>query len=196
MPVTTSAQSNLNQKRSDPIILLSPSASSLLRMTNIKSFLDDGVFVPPDHPQLSAQLVGNIAHVTRTLSSLSAKPYRFILVDSPDNFKPEYWNRVVAVFTTGQTWQFSSYKWRQPQVLFDNVLGVYVGEKGLPLPNEIKGWGSAVKTFQLERWDERAHGTSVDIDQRANRRWRDRETVEELWRNIEGFMRSKGDWKR
>lgn len=165
-------------------------------MTNIKSFLDDGVFVPPDHPQLSAQLVGNIAHVTRVLPSLSAKPYRFILVDSPENFKPEYWSRVVAVFTTGQTWQFSSYKWRQPQALFENVLGIYVGEKGLPLPTEIKGWGSAVKTFQLERWDERAHGMSVDIDARANRRWRDRETVEELWRNVEGFMRSKGDWKR
>ena len=32
-------------RRPDPIILLSPSASSLLRMTNIKSFLENGQYV-------------------------------------------------------------------------------------------------------------------------------------------------------
>ncbi|KAK5075500.1 accessory factor associated with RNA polymerase II [Lithohypha guttulata] len=196
IPPAKPAQSNVNSKRSDPIIMLSPSASSLLRMSNIKSFLDQGVFVPPDHPALSSQMTPNILHVTRTLPSLSPKPFRFILVDSPDQFKPEYWSRVVAVFTTGQTWQFKSYKWREPQQLFENVLGVYVGEKGLPLATEIKGWGSAVRKFEVERWDERAHGVGVDMDQRANRRWRDRETVEELWRSIENNMKSKGDWNR
>ena len=138
----------------------------------------------------------NILHVTRSMPSLSQKPYRFILVDSPDQFKPEYWSRVVAVFTTGQTWQFRGYKWREPQQLFENVLGIFVGEKGQPLPNEIKGWGSAVKRFEVDRWDERGHGSNVDSEQRANQRWRDRETVEELWRGIEGYMRSRGEWRR
>lgn len=73
---------------------------------------------------------------------------------------------------------------------------MYVGEKGQPIPNEIKGWGSAVRKFELERWDERGHGPSVDQEVRQNRRWRDRETVEELWRTLEGHMRGKGDWKR
>lgn len=165
-------------------------------MSNIKSFLDQGVYVPADHPVLSSQMTPNILHVTRTLPSLSPKPYRFILVESPDQFKPEYWTRVVAVFTTGQTWQFRGYKWREPQALFENVLGLYIGEKGLPVPNDIKGWGSAVKKFDLERWDERGHGANVDQEARQNRRWRDRETVEELWRMLEAHMRGKGDWKR
>jgi parafibromin len=185
-------------KRQDPIILLSPSASSLLRLSNIKSFLDSGLFVPPDHPQLSSQTSTNLLHITRTLRSLdpSGKQYRFIIVDSPEQFKPDYWNRVVAVFTTGQVWQFRSYKWREPQELFGHVLGIYVGERGQNPPNEVKGWGSGVKSFFVERWDEKAQGTNVDAATRESRRWRDRETVESLWGAIEGHMRGKGEWRR
>ncbi|KAJ9609452.1 accessory factor associated with RNA polymerase II [Cladophialophora chaetospira] len=188
--------SAVSSKRSDPIILLSPSASSLLRMSNIKTFLDTGLFVPPDHPTLSTQTTANLLHITRTMPSLGEKPFRFILVDSPEHFKPDYWSRVVAVFTTGQIWQFRGYKWREPQELFGHVLGIYVGEKGLPIPTEVKGWGSSVKSFAVDRWDERAHGASVEQETRMSRRWRDRETVEEVWRGIEGYMRGRGEWKR
>jgi parafibromin len=188
--------SAVSSKRSDPIILLSPSASSLLRMSNIKTFLDTGLFVPPDHATLSTQTTANLLHITRTMPSLGEKPFRFILVDSPEHFKPDYWSRVVAVFTTGQVWQFRGYKWREPQELFGHVLGVYVGEKGLPIPPEVKGWGSSVKSFAVDRWDERAHGASVEQETRMSRRWRDRETVEEVWRSIEGYMRGRGEWKR
>jgi parafibromin len=55
-------------------------------------------------------------------------------VDTPEQFKPEYWSRVVAVFTTGQMWQFKSYKWQQPTELFRNTVGVYVGWRGEQLP--------------------------------------------------------------
>ncbi|KAK5047389.1 hypothetical protein LTR84_006912 [Exophiala bonariae] len=186
----------VSSKRSDPIILLSPSASSLLRMSNIKAFLDTGLYVPPDHPTLSTQTTANLLHITRTLHSLSEKPYRFILVDSPDQFKPDYWSRVVAVFTTGQIWQFRGYKWREPQELFGHVLGIFVGEKGLPIPSEVKGWGSSVKSYSVERWDEKGHGAGVDQAQRASKRWRDRETVEEVWRAIESHMKGRGEWRR
>lgn len=165
-------------------------------MSNIKTFLDTGLYVPFDHPTLSSQSAANILHITRPLRSLSEKPYRFILVDSPDNFKPDYWNRVVAVFTTGQTWQFRAYKWREPQELFNHVLGVYVGEKGAPVPKEVSGWGKGVRQFWVDRWDERGTGAGVEHETRVARRWRDREVVEELWRAIEGWMRGKGEWKR
>ena len=184
-------------KRSDPIILLSPSASSFLRLSNIKSFLTTGLFVPPDHPTLSTQTSTNLLHITRDLKSLDSKrAFRFIIVDSPEQFKPDYWARVVAVFTTGQTWQFRGYKWREPQELFGHVLGVYLGERGQNVPNEIRGWGSGVKTLSVDRWDERGHGTNVDSATRETRRWRDREVVEEFWRTLEGWMRGRGEWKR
>jgi parafibromin len=188
----------VSSKRQDPIILLSPSASSLLRLSNFKSFLDSGLFVPPDHPTLSSQTTANLLHITRPLQSLdpSGRPYRFIIVDSPEQFKPDYWNRVVAVFTTGQVWQFRGYKWREPQELFGHVLGIYVGERGGQVPGEVKGWGSGVKSFFVDRWDERAHGSTVDQSTREGRRWRDREVVEEVWRTIEAYMRGKPEWRR
>ena len=102
----------------------------------------------------------------------------------------------MAVFTTGQVWQFRGYKWREPQELFGHVLGIFVGERRGPVPNEVKGWGSGVKSFFVDRWDERAQGAGVEPSLREGRRWRDREVVEEVWRTIEQYMRSKGDWAR
>jgi len=71
-----------------------------------------------------------------------------------------------------------------------------VGEKGAPVPNEVKGWGSSVKSFVVERWDERAHGAVVEPGVREARRWRDRETVEEVWRSLEAYMRGKSEWRK
>ncbi|KAL1885667.1 accessory factor associated with RNA polymerase II [Paecilomyces lecythidis] len=190
-----------SSRRPDPIILLSPSASSLIRMSNIKSFLQDGVFIPPDHPSVATSTPSNILHITRPLriladpnpaaagaigsSSGAKKPTRFILVDSTSNFKPDYWQRLVAVFTTGQTWQFKSYKWSSPPELFKHATGIYVGWRGEDVPREVKGWGRGVKSFAVERWDEKGgvHGAG---------RWRDREVVEGVWTAIEEGMRARG----
>ncbi|KAK8431224.1 RNA pol II accessory factor, Cdc73 family-domain-containing protein, partial [Phyllosticta citricarpa] len=167
-------------RRPEPIILLSPSASSLLRMSNIKSFLDGGLFTPAD----SAGGGPNLLHLMRTIPSIDpSRPLRFILVDSPDQFKPDYWQRVVAVFTTGQTWQFKSYKWTQPAELFSHALGVYVGWRGETVPETVRGWGRGVVCAQVDKWTP---------NQGATARWRDREVVEQIWSAIESSMRAKG----
>ncbi|KAL4807060.1 RNA pol II accessory factor, Cdc73 family-domain-containing protein [Aspergillus unguis] len=192
-----------SSKTQDPIILLSPSASSLIRMSNVRSFLGDGVFVPPDHPTLaSSSATSNILYIHRPLgiadpssssassravgsSSHAKKPTRFILVDSTANFKPDYWQRLVAVFTTGQTWQFKSYKWSSPPELFKHASGIYVGWRGEDVPREVRGWGRGVRSFSVERWDEKGgvNGTG---------RWRDREVVEGIWTAIEEGMKLRG----
>ncbi|PWY73628.1 CDC73-domain-containing protein [Aspergillus heteromorphus CBS 117.55] len=191
-----------SSKTQDPIILLSPSASSLIRMSNVRSFLQDGVFVPPDHPTLSMPN-SNILYISRPLrihsdpfsssrpgggsssQPTARKPTRFILVDSTANFRPDYWQRLVAVFTTGQTWQFKSYKWSSPPELFKQATGVYVGWRGEDTPREVRSWGRGVQSFAVERWDEKggAHGSG---------RWRDREVVEGIWSAIEEGMRLRG----
>lgn len=164
-------------RRVEPIILLSSSFSSLLRMPNIKSFLNDGVYAPLEQAAESSAIL----HITRPLRTINpGQTTRFILVDDPSSFRPDYWSRVVAVFTTGQTWQFKSYKWTNPAELFSHALGVYVGWKGEVIPDTVKGWGRQV--------------LSVQIDKGANR-WRDREVVEDIWSQIEGRMRSMG-WGR
>ncbi|EEP77408.1 conserved hypothetical protein [Uncinocarpus reesii 1704] len=191
-----------SSRRPNPIILVSPSASSLLRMSNIKTFLEEGTYIPPDHPTLSKSTGANRLKISRALHSLNdsssaAKPHTsrsgtvFILVDSTADFKPEYWNNVVAVFTTGQTWQFKSYKWSSPPDLFKHATGIYVGWRGEEVPRDVKGWGRGVRTFAVERWDEKsanANGGAMS----GRTRWRDREVVEGIWGAIEEGMKAKG----
>ncbi|KAB5572095.1 RNA pol II accessory factor, Cdc73 family-domain-containing protein [Coniochaeta sp. 2T2.1] len=168
------------QRRPDPIILLSPSASSLLRMSNVKSFLEGGRYQPPDNSSTATML-----HITRIMKDIDpSRPMRFILVEGPEQFKPEYWNRVVAVFTTGQSWQFKNYKWSSATELFKHVLGIHVGWRGEQPPEAIKSFGKRILTCQVDKWG----GNDAS-------RWRDREVVEGLWKAIEGNMRAKG-WKR
>ena len=165
-------------RRVDPIILVSPSASSLLRLSNIKSFLDEGVFHPPEAGSIEA----NRLQITRRLPNIdSHRDLRFILVDSPDMFKPDYWSRVAAVFTTGQTWQFKSYKWQQPPDLFSHALGIYVGYRGDEVPPVVKSWGRGVFKAEIDKYQGPAQN-----------RWKDREEVEKIWKAVEDSMLNKG----
>ena len=46
---------------------------------------------------------------------------RYFVVDSVEalsKFGNDAWDRVVAVLTTGQAWQFKPYKWSDPRTLF------------------------------------------------------------------------------
>jgi parafibromin len=187
---TTSLPHNPKQstRRPDPIIMVSPSASSLLRMTNIKQFLENGIYQPPDSATVSAASAGlDVLHMHRIIPSIDPKrSIRFLIVDSPEKFKPEYWSRIVAVFTTGQAWQFKSYKWQKPEELFAQTLGVYLGWRGDQTPDTIKGWGRGVLNTQIEKYATGAPAAS---------RWRDREVVEGIWKAIEEGMRHKG-WRR
>ncbi|KAI0847555.1 CDC73-domain-containing protein [Daldinia vernicosa] len=177
-------------RRPDPIILLSPSASSLLRMTNVKSFLENGQYVPPNSLSASSSTGASMLHINRLLKDIDPnRPMRFILVEGPEQFKPEYWNRVVAVFTTGQSWQFKNYKWSNPSELFRHVPGIYVGWRNEKPPEAVRNWGHRVMSVGIDPWKESIHNT---ID---SSRWRDHEIVEHIWKAIEGNMRSKG-WRR
>ncbi|KAI1134346.1 CDC73-domain-containing protein [Hypoxylon sp. FL0543] len=177
-------------RRPDPIILLSPSASSLLRMSNIKSFLENGQYVPPNSLSASSSTGASMLHINRLMKDIDPnRPMRFVLVEGPEQFKPEYWSRVVAVFTTGQSWQFKNYKWSNPAELFRHVPGIYVGWRTEKPPESVRNWGHRVMSVGIDPWKEPVQG-SIESS-----RWRDREIVEQIWKMIESNMRSKG-WRR
>lgn len=155
-------------------------------MSNIKSFLESGQYIPADSSSSTSSSSASILHISRILPTIDpTRPIRFIIVDTPEQFKPEYWSRVVAVFTTGQVWQFKSYKWQQPTELFRHTLGVFVGWRGDLLPDTVKGWGRGVLSTQLDKY----------IPGPGPARWRDREVVEGIWKSVEENMRNKG-WRR
>ncbi|KAI0478492.1 putative Pol II transcription elongation factor subunit Cdc73 [Xylariaceae sp. FL0804] len=187
---TPALASHQKRKHTYPIVLLSPSASSLLRMSNIRSFLEGGQYVPPDSLAASSSTSANMLHLTRVMKDIDPnRAMRFVLVESTELFKPENWNHVVAVFTTGQTWQFKNYKWSSPTELFRHVPGIYVGWRGAPPPENVRAWGHRVLNVGVDRWKETGV-TGMDAS-----RWRDREAVDGIWRTIENNMRNKG-WKR
>jgi len=167
-------------KRLEPIILLSPSASSLLRTSNVKQFLGDGVFVPPNATDTASST--NMLRIQRVMPSISRFPMTFILVDSTVSFKPTYWSRVVAIFTTGQTWQFKSYKYNNPAELFSHYPGIFVGWSNEEPPENVVALGRGVMPVRVDKWTGSEKG-----------RWRDREVVERIWGRIEEGMR-KGAW--
>jgi parafibromin len=150
-------------------------------MSNIKSFLDEGIFIPPNATDTTTS---NYLQLSRLLPSISSAPLRFILVDSTSLFKPSYWSRVVAIFTTGQPWQFKQYKYPNPIELFANYPGVYVGWEGEQEPENVKAWGRGVTSVTVDKWTGSEKG-----------RWRDREVVERIWGRVEEGMR-KGGWTR
>jgi parafibromin len=152
-------------------------------MSNIKQFLDGGIYVPADSAAAGSSNTANLLHTQRIMPTIDSKPMRFILVDTPDQFKPDYWARVVAVFTTGQQWQFKSYKWQNANELFAHALGIYVGWNGEAPPDAVRGWGRSVKVAHVDKW------TPTQGDKG---RWRDREVVEGIWSAIEESMRAKG----
>lgn len=156
-------------------------------MANARAFLQEGRFENIDGPGTGS----TILHVSRTMRSIDpSRPMRFILVESTERFKPEYWNRLVAVFTTGQAWQFRSYKWSNPIELFRHVQGFYLGWRGDVVPDQVKTWSSQkFMSMAIDRW--RGDGTS----QAQTAAVRDAEAVELIWKAIEENMRMKG-WRR
>ncbi|KAJ4363061.1 accessory factor associated with RNA polymerase II [Neocucurbitaria cava] len=170
-------------KRLEPIILLSPSASSLLRTSNAKPFLADGIFMPPNATETTSSAT-NMLRIQRVLPSISSSPLTFILVDSTASFKPTYWSRVVAIFTTGQIWQFKSYKYTNPAELFSHYPGLYVGWANEEPPENVVALGRGVLPVRVDKWTGSEKG-----------RWRDREVVERIWGRVEDGMR-KGGWTK
>ncbi|GME69132.1 unnamed protein product [[Candida] boidinii] len=177
LPSTSSSSSSSKPtKNSDPIIILSPSASALLSMSNIKDFLENGKFTDPTvESSLNSKNNSNVVQLIRNSKRFNKK-IKFLVVNNVEKFftKPEYWDRVIAIFTTGQEWQFKKYKYSEPQRLFQKYKGFYVQYKGDSIPPKVQSWN--VEVIQIDR----------------NRRFSDKQTAEYLWETLERSLSVKG----
>lgn len=161
--------------KKQPIIIVSPATTALLSLANIKEFLEEGRFVEPG---LSANKRPSTGLVTLQHESERLVPvaHQFMVVDNVDMFtKPEYWDRVVAIFTTGQAWQFTNYKYSKPELLFQRYAGYYMCYQGDIAPRQIKEWN--------------IHEIRVD---RGDKRFRDKMIVRDFWIDMEKILIAKG----
>ncbi|SJM86819.1 probable Cell division control protein 73 [Zygosaccharomyces bailii] len=166
-PVATSKAG----QRKDPIILIPSAASSVFTMANIKQFLEGSQYVyPRELPASQSDLVT----VEKRLDRLS-KPVRFLIVNNTRMFtKPEYWDRVIAVFTMGHTWQFNNYQWNTPAELFQHCKGYYFHFSGDIVPRHVQQWN--VQRVELDK----------------SKRFKDVEVARFFWSSIEKELLARG----
>ena len=171
------------QRAQDPIIMLSNSPTALINMFNVKKLLEEGIFVDPVQARTAANGVTEpivaISHrnpaTSNQTSSASTRGGRFLVVDNVDSLQKlaggqDVWQRVVVVFTTGQTWQFKNYYWSEPRELFRHVMGVYAR------------WNNEPKNANVQDWPI----TELIIDR--SKRHTDRQVISHFWRSVDSFV--------
>ncbi|WFD42181.1 accessory factor associated with RNA polymerase II [Malassezia psittaci] len=175
----------------DPIILLSNSPTALVNMFNVKALLQDGMFVPPEEARRQARGVADqvVTIQTRSDDEGSNIPRgqqlarRVLVVDSAEAVNrlgsgsmgpgQDPWNRVIAVFTTGQSWQFKTYRWKDPRDLFKNAMGVYVR------------WNNEAPNPQVRDWNV----TDLQVDR--TKRHTDKQLVAFFWRALNNWLQRR-----
>jgi len=122
-------------------------------MHNVKRFLQESTFEPSQDARARAISEGNVKpddmipiYRKRTHIDSSGREtesqVRYVVVDSVEalsKFGVDPWDRVVCVMTTGQEWQFKSYKWKDPKQLFHHgalVKGIPVYRPAHPLSSQ------------------------------------------------------------
>lgn len=122
-----------------PIIIVPNSTASCLSMLNACEFLRDGVFISAEEKRNSGATRESFMLFQHTDTS-TGKVKVFKLMDNPTTLSPDDWHRVVAVFVSGQTWQFKGWKWSSPVDLLKNVMGVHLTFDDRPIDNSILSW--------------------------------------------------------
>ncbi|SCU97606.1 LAFA_0G12266g1_1 [Lachancea sp. 'fantastica'] len=160
-----------NVPRKEPIILIPSAASSIFTMANIQQFLEGSKYV---HPRDLPGPQSDVTTVTKKLDRFN-RPIKFLIASNTRLFtKPEYWDRVVAVFTTGHAWQFNNYQWSNPSELFQRCKGYYFYFAGDVVPKHVEQWN--VQRVELDK----------------NKRFRDVEVLRYFWNTMEKELASRG----
>ncbi|RKP33819.1 RNA pol II accessory factor, Cdc73 family-domain-containing protein [Dimargaris cristalligena] len=154
-----------------PLIIVPTAATSLITMYNVQEFLENHTFVPSQ--QIHDQGVKKQARITIERTRIGQpKPLLYHVVDSVDNFKPDDWDRLAAVFTMGVTWQFKKWKWDNPRELFKHVKGFYVKMADENPKDAVASWNVEV----------------INVDR--SKRHKDKAVVSQLWNSLDQYIAS------
>lgn len=138
-PTTTAATggSKCKSQTNLPIILVPTALTSTITMFNAKEFLETGNLTL-QQDQLPDKKKPKIDILMRKLPDETTSYYK--IMDDPSRLSSEEWEKVAAVFVTGQTWQFRGWKYDNPAVLFQHVLGIHLMFDDRQPPTTIQSW--------------------------------------------------------
>jgi len=126
-----------------PIIIVPSAFGSILNSTNAKGMLADSKYIALEEAKAQGMERVTEQTILRKLpGSMVELPYK--LIDNPVKLADEDWKAVVAVFATGQAWQFKGWKWSEPRQLFANVLGVHLCLDDTAISENILQWNCKV----------------------------------------------------
>lgn len=209
-PSKPAAQGARKSRAQDPIILLSNSPTALVNMFNVKALLQDGVFI---HPEEARQQAGGIPELVVTIRAPSADESatstgsgtlsrRILVVDNADavnrlgNGLPgsdqDPWSRVIAVFTTGQAWQFKSYRWTDPRDLFRNgMLHPLTVSDGRVRSMEQRSIHITSQRMERDTFTGALLQSLTIIQVDRTKRHTDKQLVAFFWRSLDSWVQRK-----
>lgn len=103
-----------------PIIIVPATLTALITLYNVKKLLKNGQYVSMSELQKKGLGTKESEVTVERKNPKTGQTISYRIVDSIDRIMKEDWKNVVAVFVSGQQWQFKGWKWEQPVDLFSN----------------------------------------------------------------------------
>uniref|UniRef100_A0A915HLA7 Cell division control protein 73 C-terminal domain-containing protein n=1 Tax=Romanomermis culicivorax TaxID=13658 RepID=A0A915HLA7_ROMCU len=163
-------QPNANRKRTSrtPIIIIPAASTSLITMYNAKEILQDLRFISTEEKKNQGFKRENEVLVQRQKEGHSTTPYR--VIDNPQKLTSEEWERVVAVFVQGPSWQFKEWPFAGPSEIFSKICAFHLKWDDMNLDQNVAKW--AVNILGLSR----------------TKRHLDRASLIKIWDTLDRYM--------
>jgi len=92
----------------------------------------------------------------------------YMVIDNPTKLTKEEWSRVIAIFVTGQEWQFRGWFDENPTHVLNKIKGFHVKYQGEPLKENIAKWPVTV----------------LEISSNEMKRHTDQTVVRQFWEKV------------
>lgn len=123
-----------------PIIIIPSAITSLLTIFNATDIIQDMNFVTTEEKRKEKNMQRKSQIYIQRKKNDATVPY--LVVDQPNKFSDAEWDRVVAVFITGQLWQFKPFKrWHSnPVEIFAKIPAFHVHYDDLNVDPNVAKW--------------------------------------------------------
>lgn len=158
--------SNQSTKKEYPIIIVPSSLTSCLTIYNAKQLLEKENYKSTEEMKNTYKDKPNAVIIHCKMNK--EKMQEIMVIDDPLKLSKKDWERVIAIFTNGQTWQFKDWPLQNPTDLFTKYKGFYLHFDDEPVKTIISQW--PVKVLKISR-----HET---------KRYTDHLVVCEIWKNL------------
>lgn len=128
-----------------PIIIVPSAVTSILNSVNVYDMLSEGVYKTVEQKREEGCVRQTQQTVHRKLQGSKGDiALEYKVVDNPIKLSEKDWDSVVAVFCSGQAWQFKGWKWSNPAELFSNVLGMHLTFSDRAVDANVSKWNCTV----------------------------------------------------